>query len=169
MLEQINFDLMGQRRLIFDDQSVTYFTDEMYFIVPILVVGVSYSVVTNRPIPYAEIQSIGVVHKKQWWTLVMGLIFTPMGLWCMGVGAFASDPNNQFSWGMMAFFAIWLILMGLFPLWLFYRGRRFLAIASEKEVICFPMDRKKKQVRRAIAILKEKVTSTNVRWEIDRV
>ncbi len=170
MLEQINLDFTGARSLTFDDVSVTHFTDEIYFIVPIplLGLGATYSVVTNRAIPYSEIQSIGVVRKRQWWALVMGLIFAPMWLWCMGAGAFAGDPK-EFSWGMVAFCAVWLILTGLFPLWLFFRGRRFLAIASKTEVICFPMDRKKAQLRRAFAILKEKVTSPNVRWEIDHV
>ena len=39
MLEQINLDFTGARSLTFDDVSVTHFTDEIYFIVPIPLLG----------------------------------------------------------------------------------------------------------------------------------
>ena len=173
MNEELLFDIEGRRRLIFDDLSVTHYTDEIYFILPIplpgITVGAAYSVVTNRPILYSKIRSIGVVRKRQWWALVMGLFCAPMWLYCMGVGAFTSDPKNALGGGALAFFALWLVVTGLFPLWLFYRGRPFLAIASENEMICLPMDRKKANIRRAFAILKEKVTSPEVRWELNKV
>jgi hypothetical protein len=173
MREEIFFDLLGQRRLIFDDFAVTHLTDEIYFAVPIPLpfadLILSYWVVTNRPIPYSAIQSIGVVRKRQWWALVMGLIFMPMWLFCLGAGVLPGDWSRSSTWAMAAFGTLWLVLTGFFPLWLFYRGRPFLAIASAREVICFPMDRKKSKVRRAFALLKQHVKSPDVRWEIDHV
>ena len=57
-------------------------------------------------------------------------------------------------------------LFGIIPLWIFMQGRKFLAIASDKEVICFPMDRKKKQVRKAIELLKKYCPGNHVHWEV---
>jgi len=173
MHEQINFDLLGQRCLVFGDVAVTHFTDEIYFVLPIPLplvdFGLGYHVVTNRPIPYATIRSISVVRKRQWWALVMGLIFAPLWFSCLAGSLFAGDWREGSTWGIAAFAMLWLVIMGLFPLWLFYRGRSFLAVASDSDVICLPMDRNKAQIRRAFELLKERVTSPQVRWEIQRV
>ena len=59
-----------------------------------------------------------------------------------------------------------LVLIGLIPLWVFIQGRQFLAIGSEKDVICFPMDRKKKQVRKAIELVKKYCPGGQVRWDV---
>lgn len=169
MREEIHFDLLGQRKLIFDDDGVAHFTDEIYFVVPIALpvaaLGVSYSVVSNRLLRYDAIRSIGVVRKKQWWALTMGLLFCPLWLFCMG----GSLTNNPPVWGMVAVSAVFLLLSGVFPLWLFWRGRPFLCVATDKEAICVPMDRKVSKLRRAFAILKERVASPSVRWEIDSI
>ena len=167
MNEQILLDSAGNRRLIFDDVGVTHFTDELFFILPVPLPFIGFSVlfseVTNRPIPYAEVLSVGVVRQRQSWALIMGLICAPLWIYLMVASPFTGR------WWWSASCVLWFLLMGLFPLWLFYRGRPFLAIASEQQVICVPMDRKKRQLRRAFALLKEQVTSPHVRWEIDSI
>ena len=45
MHEQINFDLLGQRCLVFGDVAVTHFTDEIYFVLPI-------------PLPFANVPGL---------------------------------------------------------------------------------------------------------------
>lgn len=68
--------------------------------------------------------------------------------------------------GLVASIAI-LLLVGLWPLWLCYRGRPYLAIASDVEIIAFPMDRQKGKIRRILGLLSRLVRSPLVRWELD--
>jgi hypothetical protein len=102
---------------------------------------------------------VGPIRRKQWWALLVGILGTVFGLWSM--------YKSVGDWGPFAVGAVCFVLLGLFPLWLCIRGRSFLAIASEEQAICFPMDRKKKQVRRALALLKGLLPSGQVRWDID--
>jgi hypothetical protein len=149
--EEIFFDLQGYRRLVFDGSSVTYVAEELY---------VLFWKTAERLLPYRSIRSVGVLRKRQRWALLMGLLLTPFWLFCIGAGTSSSE------WGMIAFGAFWLLLTGVFPLWLFFRGRPFLSIASEKEVIHLPLDRHKPEMRRAISILRYFVTSPDVDWGV---
>src|SRR5687767_4219421 len=83
MHEEIRFDLLGQRRLVFDDQGVTHITDEIYFVVPMPLVAFSYAVVTNVPILYRDIRWIGIVRKRQMWALALAVVFIPLALFFM--------------------------------------------------------------------------------------
>jgi hypothetical protein len=170
MQEEVHFDLMGQRRLIFDDVAVTHFSDEIYFALPILLpgigLGLGYSVVTQRPIAYRSIRLIGVIRKRQWWALVMGLILSPLWLWCLGGALVQGDWSDRQTWWIAGFCVVWLVITGIVPLWLFYRGRPFMVIASERDAICIPLDRIKQHLRRAFALLKMLATGPEVRWEL---
>jgi hypothetical protein len=75
-------------------------------------------------------------------------------------------PNLKEGGGAVVVSIIFLVLLGIIPLWIFVQRRKFLAIASDKEVICFPMDRKKKEVRRAIELMKKYCPGNQVRWEV---
>lgn len=160
MAETVKFDLLGDRRLVFDTDAVTHITKEMY---PIPLPGVlrAARVVTNQPIRYADVLWVGPFRRKQWWALIVGALFTLLGAFWMA--------TSFGDWGPFAFGAVCFLLLGALPLWLFNRGRSFLAIASEQQVICIPMDRKKKQVRRALALLRDQLPTQGVRWEIGDV
>lgn len=149
--EEIFFDLQGCRRLVFDDSSVTYKAAEHYYL---------FWRTTERFIPYGAVRSVRVVRKRQWWALLMGLLLTPFWLFCIGAG------TSESHWGVVAIGTFWLLITGLLPLWLFFRGRPFLAIDSEKTVIRLPFDRHKMELWRAISILKYFVKSPNVDWRI---
>jgi hypothetical protein len=72
-------------------------------------------------------------------------------------------------WGPFGVGVFCFLLLGLIPFWIFIRGRTFLVIASERQVICFPMDREKKQVRRALVLLKGLLPPEGVRWDVTEV
>lgn len=159
MADTVKFDWFGDRRLIFDEQSVTYITKERY---PIPIPGLlgDAAITTNRPIAYRDIRRISRIRRRQAWALVMGLLFAPLGLLEMVVNL--RDPGGFW---VSAFV---FLALGLFPLWLFKRGRSYLAIASEKQAICIPMDRKKKQLLRALTLLGNAPLPADVRWEIEK-
>jgi hypothetical protein len=160
MPETVKFDILGDRRLIFDHCGVTYITKEMYA-VPLPGWLFMTTIVTNRPIRYQDIRWVGPIRRKQWWALGLGVIFLPLGLFWM-----AAHFGN---WSAFAVAVFTFVVLGMWPFWLFLQGRTFLAIASDKLVICFPMDRKKKQVRRALVLLKGLLASQDVRWDIEEI
>ncbi len=156
MREELRFDLMGQIRLVFDDEAVTWHTKEIWPI-PLPYATVRLTFVRDQPIRYRDIRWVGSIRRRQKWTLpvaILGLLLG--GLWTVG---------SWGDWGPFGFGAAVLVLLGLWPLGLFIRGRRFLAIASDTEAICFPSDRKKRKVRRAIELLKERCPEA-VRWHL---
>jgi hypothetical protein len=155
--ETVNFDLLGDRQLQFTDEAVWYLTQEM-MVVPLPAVIATGVLVRNKPILYRDIKWVGPIIKKQWGMLALGIPGSVAGLWMM--------VTNLKNGGALAVAAIILVLIGLIPLWVFIQGRQFLAIASDKEVICFPMDRKKKQVRKAIELVKKYCPGGNVHWEV---
>lgn len=158
MTETVKFDLMGFRRLVFDDEAVTYITTEMY---PIPLPGhlAASSVVTNVPIRYRDIGWVGLIRRRQWWAFAFGVLFAPLGIFWM-----AQSLGN---WGEFIGCTLFLLLFGVFPFWLFISGRSFVAISSHQQTICFPSDRKKKQVRRALELLRNRLDLNNVQWRID--
>jgi hypothetical protein len=155
--ETVKFDLLGQRKLQFTDEAVWYYTEDM-MVVPLPTLIVSAMQVRNRPIAYEAITWVGPIRKRSWGALVLGVLGAALGLYMM-----ATNLKNSGALGVAA--GIFLA-MGVVPLWMFYQGRKFLAIASEREVICFPMDRKKKQVQRSIALLKQSCPGPHVRWDV---
>ena len=151
----IKFDLLGQRRLVFDDNSVAYLADEIYP-VPLPSFG-ALSINTNESLSFQDISWIGLVRRRQWWALVLGLVGGGLGIFWVFV-----------SWreiGPLLFSVVWFNLMGVLPLWLYKRGRPFLAVVAANRAICIPADRKRKQVRRALKILKERCPPDRIRWE----
>ena len=157
MTEIVKFDLMGYRRLVFDDVGVSHHSRELY---PVPLPGALHvaRVVTNRTIPYGEIHWIGSIRKRQWWGLAVGVPGMSLGLFWMA--AYFGD------WGPFAVSVGFCLLLGVVPLWVFLSGRRFLAIASASEVICLPMDRKRRQIRCAIDLLRAGCRHTHVAWEL---
>ncbi len=91
--------------------------------------------------------------------LALGIPGALAGLWMV-----ATNLTSGAGALLVAF--IFLALFGMIPLAVFAQGRRFLAIASETEVICFPADRKKKQVQKAIETLEENCDDDDIRWEV---
>jgi hypothetical protein len=79
MAETVKFDLLGDRRLVFGDDGVTHLTKEMYLI-PLPGWMIATTVVTNRPIRYQDIHWVGPIRRKQWWALVMAVLFMPLGM-----------------------------------------------------------------------------------------
>ena len=159
MADIVKFDWFGDRRLVFEEHSVTYVTKERY---PLAIPGLlgDLAITTNRPIAFQDIRRISRVRRRQWWALVMGLLFAPLGLLQMGVNF--RDP------GGFCVSAFVFLALGVFPLWLFVRGRSYLAIASEKQAIFIPMDRKKKQLLRALTLLGNAPLPADVRWDVEK-
>ncbi len=156
--ETVKFDLLGDRQLQFTDEAVWYFTSEM-MVVPLPSVIATGTLVRNKPILYRDIKWVGPIRKKQWGMLAVGIVGTALGI-------FMAIPNLNKGAGVLAFPVILLVLLGVIPLWIFIQGRQFLAIASDKAVICFPMDRKKKQVKKAIELVKKYCPGGHVHWEV---
>jgi hypothetical protein len=152
----IKFDLLGQRRLVFDGTSVAYFADEIY---PVPLPGYlgAVSIAKNDSLAFQDVTWIGVVRRRQWWML-------GLGLFGVGLGVFWMCTNFPDA-GPMAFSVGFTLLLGLLPLWFFKRGRPFLSIVAGPRAICIPMDRKRKQMRHAIEILEERCPPDRVRWE----
>ena len=149
--EVVRLDLLGDRRLVFGPDGVTHFTRE---IDPL---PLPWIVTTNRPLAYRDIRWVGTVRKKPWWALVAAVLFLPLGLFWMAI--------SFGDWGAFGFGAFVFLMLGVLPLGLFLRGRLFLAIASDFEVIGVPMDREKRQVRRALALLRQYCPG-DVRWDV---
>jgi hypothetical protein len=156
--ETVNFDMLGDRKLQFTDDAVWYFTAEM-MVVPLPAVIATGILVRNKPILYRDIKWVGPIMKRQWGMLALGILGFAAGLWWTLV---TLQKGRE---GLVVTLFV-LVLFGIIPLWIFIQGRKFLAIASEKEVISFPMDRKKKQVRKAIELLKEYCPGGHVHWEV---
>jgi hypothetical protein len=156
--ETVKFDILGDRQLQFTDEAVWYFTADM-IPVPLPALIATGILVRNKPILYRDVKWVGSIRKKQWGMLALGIPGSALGLFWTAL------TSSQREIGALVFAAVFLVLVGLIPLWIFIQGRQFLAIASEKEVICFPMDRKKKQVRKAIELVKKYCPGGHVRWE----
>jgi hypothetical protein len=156
--ETVKFDLLGERQLQFTDEAVWYLTQEM-IIMPLPAFISTATFVRNKPILYRDVKWVGPIIKRQWGMLALGILGSAAGLWM-------TATNLNQGAGTLAFPVLILLLLGIIPIWVFIQGRKFLAIASEKEVICFPMDRKKKQVRKAIELVRKYCQSGQVRWEV---
>jgi hypothetical protein len=157
MKETVKFDLLGNRRLEFDDETVAHITTE-YYPVPLPGhLGVCH-VATNKQLRYEDIHWIGRVRRRQWWALGVGLLFTALGTFWMitAIG----------DWGPFFISAGVIVVLGFLPLWLFMWGRPFLVIAAEGELISIPMDRKRRQVKRAIGLLQQSCPPERVLWEL---
>lgn len=143
----IKFDLLGQRRLEFDDVGVTYSTNEIYPVpLPGLAAVVHWS--NTGRLEYRDVEWIGIVKKRQWWALFLGIVVVALG--AMGM------VGNWGDWGAFGAVAGFTLLMGIGPLLMFYRGRPFLTIASNSNAISFPADRKKKKVLQAASEIRER-------------
>ena len=155
-METIKFDLMGYRKLEFDERAVTWRAKEIYP-VPLPSGLGTVTMVTNEPIRYEDVTHIGPVKRRQAWTLALVAIGALLGaIWF---------PEYWGEWGAFAGCAFFVALIGVWPLILFILGRRFLLIASADRVIAIPMDRKKKAVRRALEILRERCAPAA--WKLD--
>jgi hypothetical protein len=154
--EVIKFDTLGEVRVEFGDIGVTYHATDKYFPVPTML-GMTLTNLLSRPIPYGQIRWIGCVRKRQWWALVLGVSASFIAV--LGLASTIREP------GGLACFLVLLMLLGLFPLWLFYQGRPFLVVRSDGEAFAIPMDRMKKQVRRVIELLKTTCPPT-VFWNV---
>jgi hypothetical protein len=155
--ERVKFDILGDRQLQFTDEAVWYLTQET-MVVPLPAVIATGTLVRNKPILYRDVKWVGPIRKKQWGMLALAIPGGVAGLWMM--------VTNLHNGGALVVALIFLLLLGIIPLWIFIQGRQFLAIASDKEVICFPMDRQKKQVRKAIELVKKYCPGGHVHWEI---
>ena len=158
MAEVVKFDIMGYRRLEFDDDGVTHYSKELYP-VPLPGFVAIPQVVTNRAIPFADVRWVGKIRKRQWWALGVGIVGTLLGLFWMAA--------NWGDWGPFGVSVGFLLLIGLFPLSMFARGRVFLAVASNDEMISLPMDRKRRQVRMAIDLLRKYCDHDEVNWNLN--
>ena len=156
--ETVKFDLLGEQQLQFTDDAVWHLTNEMY-VVPIPGFMATATVVRNKPIMYRDVKWVGPIVKKQWGMLVLGILGSALGL-------FMTITNVKAGAGVLAVALFFFVMLGIIPLWVFIQGRKFLAIASDSELICFPMDRKKKQVKKAIELVKKYCSGQHVRWDV---
>ncbi len=148
----VKFDLRGDRRMVFARDHLTYQTEEIYAPLPIVFV-------TNEPLAYKDIEWIGSVRKRQWWALIMAVLIGSLGILWM-VKGLGEGKWDEFTVGL-----IWFLLWGALPLWIFCRGRPFLIIASPFAAIAIPMDRKTRQIRKVLTLLRS-FCPDSVRWEI---
>jgi len=158
--EKIKFDLLGHRRLLFDEGGVTYATNKLYPVPLPLGVG-TVKMSSEGRILYGDVRWVGILRKKQWWALVMAFFGWGLGLIWIWATAREGAP------GPIGFSIGFLVLFGMLPTWLFVQGRKFLAIASDTKCISFPADRKRKQVRRAIDSLRARCCHENVEWQLN--
>jgi len=154
--EVIKFDMLGEVRVEFDEVGVTYHATDKYFPVPSLL-GMALTNLLSRPIPYGNIRWIGCVRKRQWWALILGVAASLFAI--LGIIGSLRQP------GGLVCFLVGFLLLGVFPLWIFYQGRPFLVVRSDAEAFCIPMDRQKKQVRRVIDTLRATCPPT-VEWSV---
>lgn len=146
-METIKFDLLGYRKLEFDECTVTWRAKEIYP-VPLPTGLDTVTMVTNQPIAYEDVVHIGPVKRRQYWTLILVAIGALLGaIWF---------PEYWGRWDAFAGCALFVGLIGVWPLVLFVLGRSYLLIASAQRAIVIPMDRKKKAIRRALEILRER-------------
>ena len=144
--ETIKFDLLGQRRLEFNATNVTYQTKEIYPVPLPGIVGIATSS-TKGSIRLDDVRWIGLIKKRQLWALLTSILGFALGIpW---VAIYFGD------WGPFVACVGFLFVVGVFPLAIYLRGRKFLAIASEAEYIAFPADRKRKQVRKSLETLQK--------------
>ena len=155
--ETVKFDLLGDRKLQFTDVAVWYFTEEM-MVLPLPSVIATGTLVRNKPILYRDVKWVGPIRKKQWGMLALGLAGS--------AGAVHDDrrPAKRERGAYRCAHRAGAVRNH--PALDLRAGRKFLAIASDKDVICFPMDRKKKQVRKAIELMKKYCPGNHVHWEV---
>jgi len=160
MKESIRFDIQGTIHLDFGDDELIHCRQDLS--IPDATAQLAgRTILTNRPLRYDRISWIGCVRQRQWYLLVMGIPGVLMGMaMCM---AFI----EKFHWGGLFASIAFLLLIGLWPLWLCYHGRPYLVIASDVEIIAFPMDRQKGKIRRILGLLSRLARNPLVRWELD--
>jgi hypothetical protein len=157
MKEVIKFDILGERRVVFDDDGVMYCASDKYTVVPSWL-GDMIAARRDKPIPYNTIRSVRRLRKRQWWTLFVGLLFTFFSI----AGLFGDRVDT----GVIVTCLLIFALLGAFPLWLFYRGRSYLVLRADREGFYFPMDRNKKAVREILKQLMDRCQGLEVQWEL---
>jgi hypothetical protein len=157
MKETIKFDLLGEKRLDFDYFGVTYTTNHSY---PIPLPGhLGVTIITNRPISYKSVRFVQRIMRRQRWALVMGVVF--------GLAVLYMIAKNLTDFGALVTDLILFFLFSALPLLIFFRGRSFLSLGSDREAFCIPMDRKKAKIRRAVELLQKTCTSPEIQWNVD--
>lgn len=154
----VKFDWLGHRRIILDDNRITYKTNELYPVPLPGVIGVA-SLKSESSLKYDEVRWVGIVRKKPIWALVMATIGCGLGLFW----TYASWRQRDV--GALIASVSFLLLVGCLPAAIFFRGREFVTVASDSNYVAFPADRKRKQVRRALCCLKRRCPASRVRWE----
>jgi hypothetical protein len=158
MHASFDLDLGGEIRMVFDDTTVEWVDRSLTS-----VVGgecQNRKIAKNEPIAYDAVEWIGEVRIRQLGMAVLGFPCTLLGLvWTVGyIG----------NWGPWSVSVVFLFLLGVWPLTLFFRGRRFLGIASATQIIVIPMDRKKGRIRKILGLLDQLCPTPRVRWEMGR-
>ena len=147
MPETVKFSLFGERRLEFDELAVTWRAKERY---PVPLPGhlLTATIRSETRIPYQRIVHVGTIRRRQGGMLAVALIGALLGaVWF---------PQYWGQWAAFAGCAFFVALIGVWPLYLFIVGRRYLLIASPEDAIVIPADRKKKQLGRALELLAER-------------
>jgi hypothetical protein len=151
-----DFDLGGQLRLIFDETAVEWVDHSLSATVRGELK--KRRIAKNERVPYEAVEWVGQIRIRQLGMALLGCPCTLLGLvWTV---AYIGD------WGPWAFSVVFLFLLGIWPLSLFFRGRRFLGIASAIQIIVIPLDRKKRQIRKILQVLDQVCPPPRVRWEL---
>jgi hypothetical protein len=151
-----DLDLRGELRLVFDTASIEWVDRSLSAVVR----GdcLNRRITKNEPIPYDAVEWVGQVRIPQLGMALLGFPCTLLGLvWTV---AYIGD------WGPWAVSVVFLFLLGFWPLSLFFRGRRFLGIASATQIILMPLDRKKRQIRKILQVLDQLCPPPRVEWEL---
>jgi hypothetical protein len=145
MLVSFDFDLRGELRLVFDETAVAWVDHSLS-----AAVGgecLNRRITKNAPIAYGAVEWVGQTRVRQVGMAFLGFPCAVLGLvWTI---AYIGD------WGPWTASVAFLFLLGIWPLTLFYRGRRFLGIASATQIILIPMDRRKRQIRKILRLLRQ--------------
>ena len=161
----ISFDFIGEELLVFGDESVIQQTSSQQFgpamlvEASLLLTGISLSEkklrVKHRVLRYDEVLKVAIIRKKQWWAFWMAFVFIPLSI--------SSAMSSFEQTSTLIFTLFFLLVLGIFPLSLFLSGRKFILILSEKQIIFFPADRKKRKVHEALSLLKRHLPE-QVEW-----
>ena len=158
MRESIRFDTLGQIHVDFDDEYLIHvFRNTGIWIRPRLFAG--RNLLINQPLAYERINWIGLARKRQ---LSLAIVGIPCCLMCL-----LWMIANWGDWGPFAISVVFGLVLGVLPLAFFVRGRAYLGIASQAEIIALPMDRSRKQIRRVLGLLALHCPGPTVQWSLE--
>jgi len=158
LIDCVLLDFTGEMHVDFAPQEFCLVRDGFYsrLRLPTRIMGLRVNDIS--PMAYRDMEWIGTVIRRQWSMLLPAVPFLLLGSFWM--------KASFGDWAAFAVSAFLFVFLGVFPLFLLLRGRKYVGMATGEQILLLPMDRDRKKVARILGLLKQ-LCPPETRWELD--